>query len=121
MARMLAAVGVVAISTEAKTYSAAELRRYGEKDCKGKYTVVGGDKMDECTPYLIPEPASILVNQTDETHYSSYHFNHNTDCTGGGRRLVTMTIGDCENYDTFSQMRAWVDAPKPPKSACTVP
>merc|ERR1719199_1481440 len=78
--------------------------------------------MDECTPYLIPAPASVLINQTNDTHYASYHFQGKTDCTGEGRLLSYSEVGNCVNEDFGgSQLRVWVDAPRPPSSACTVP
>merc|ERR1719183_3201374 len=114
MARVLAAVGVLLLTSEAKKYSAAQLRQYDKSDCTGNFTVVNGDKLDECTPYLIPRPASILVNQTDDTHYSSYHFDATTDCTGVHRLLETLAIGECEKglAGDYYLMRVWVDAPK---------
>jgi hypothetical protein len=103
--------------------SAAELRRYeGSTTCTGNFTVLSVDNMDECTPYLIPAPASIYVNQTNETAYASYHFQGPTDCSGNaGTKVADWLVGECVSFDGYSQMRDWITAPPPAPSACGVP
>jgi len=122
MARILAAVGVLSLPLEAAKHSAAQQRRYKVLDCKGTFEILNADVMDECTPYVIPAPAAIMVNQTNETHYASYHFQGATDCSGKGSLLSYWEVGKCVNESWGgSQLRVWVDAPKPPLSVCAVP
>merc|ERR1712066_1230061 len=84
--------------------SAAQHRRYGSStSCTGNYTVLNADVMDQCTPYLIPAPASIYVNQTNDTHYASYHFQVPQDCTGDGQLLSYFAVGVCERFSDYSQ------------------
>jgi len=102
--------------------SAAQLRRYeSSTDCTGNFTVLSADVMNECTPYLIPAPASIFVNQTNDTAYASYHYQGPQDCSGEGKRLAYFIVGECASYQDYSQMRVWVEAPRPPVSSCGAP
>lgn len=103
--------------------TAAELRRWeGSGDCTGNYTVLNTDKLHECTPYLIPAPASILVEYLNETAYASYHYQGVTDCSGAKpRRLGEFVVNSCEDLDGFSQMRVWVSSPAPPPASCKEP
>jgi hypothetical protein len=89
---------------------AAEFRRWeGSSNCTGKYTVLSIDNMNECTPYLIPAPASIWIEQKNDTAYSSYHCQGVTDCSKPLRKLLgDFIIGTCEDYGDFSQMRVWI-------------
>jgi hypothetical protein len=118
----LAALIVFPFHGEALKASAAEQRRYeGSTDCTGNYTVLNADVMNKCTPYLIPAPASILVNQTNDTHYASYHFQGPQDCSGKGKLLDFFAVGECTSFGDYSQKRVWVVAPKPPVSSCDAP
>jgi len=99
--------------------SAAELRRWeGSTNCSGNSTVLSTDKLDECTPYLIPAPASIRVQYVNETAYASYHFQGVTDCSGTGEYLQTLIVNSCTKHDGYSQMRVWVQSPAPPPGIC---
>jgi len=102
--------------------SAAEHRRYeGSTNCTGEYTILNTDTMDECTPYLIPAPASLYINQTNDTAYASYHFQGPTDCSGMGTFVSYWVVGTCTSFGDYSQMRIWIKSPPPPTSACGVP
>merc|ERR1719382_1141171 len=99
--------------------SAAQQRRYeGSTDCTGNYTVLNADVMDQCTPHIILASASIFVNQTNDTHYASYHFQGVQDCTGQGTLVSFGEVGSCVSFGSYSQIRVWVEAPKPPVSSC---
>jgi len=101
--------------------SAAKLLRYSTADCTGSSTILSTDLINECTPFLIPAPASIYVNQTNDSVYTSYHFQGPQDCSGSGTKLGDFLVGTCESFDTYSQKRVWVEAPPPPLSTCQVP
>lgn len=117
--RLIIIAGALPSQVTAVKASASEQRRYeGTTNCTGKYTVLNSDVMDQCTPYLVPAPASVFVNQTNDTHYASYHFQGSQDCTGDGRLLSYLEVGSCLSFGSYSQMRVWVEAPKPPVSSC---
>eukprot|EP00927_Polykrikos_kofoidii_P003015 TRINITY_DN111_c1_g1_i1.p1 TRINITY_DN111_c1_g1~~TRINITY_DN111_c1_g1_i1.p1 ORF type:complete len:223 (+),score=32.15 TRINITY_DN111_c1_g1_i1:91-669(+) len=116
----LIALLVSPLACDALKATAAEFRRFEGADCKGDFSVLSTDKMDECTPYLIPAPASIFVNQTNDSIYTSFHFQGETDCSGVGTKLGDWTVGECQNFGDYSQLRVWVTAPPPPVSACSV-
>lgn len=111
-------VGASAQYTMALKASAAQLMRYSSTDCTGNSTVLNTDVMNECTPYLIPAPASIFVNQTNDTAYAYYHFQGQVDCSGEGKKLTDLVVGVCESYGDYSQKRVWVQAPPPLPSSC---
>merc|ERR1711862_1088180 len=108
--RILATMIVVPfqVHVEALKAPAAQHRRYdGVTDCTGNYTVLNTDVMDQCTPYIIPAPASIYVNQTNDTHYASYHYQGVQDCTGQGTLLSFWQVDSCVSFGTYSQIRVW--------------
>eukprot|EP01052_Picozoa_sp_SAG31_P049229 SAG31_NODE_10675_length_1111_cov_1.465415_1_plen_202_part_00 len=91
--------------------TAAELRRWdADTACHGSYKVLSTDVMDQCTPFHIPAPASILVVQKNGTAYSSFHYQGVTDCMGVRRTfLQDLTVGACSgDLGGYSQMRVWV-------------
>merc|ERR1711865_933565 len=89
---------------------AAEFRRWeGTGECIGEYSVLSRDNMDECTPYHLPAPASIWIEQKNDTAYSSYHFQGPTDCSGAERTFLSDWIVDeCFDYGDYSQKRVWI-------------
>ena len=97
---------------------AAELRRWeGSGSCQGNYSVLNRDKMGECTRFIIPAPASILVEPKNDTAYSSFHYQFSTECKIGllcHKRtfLMDFVMGLCGDLsigsDTYSQMRVWL-------------
>jgi len=110
----------------AAKHSAAQLREYDSTDCTGDYSVINTDLMDECTPYLIPAPASILVVQVNDTNYAAYHYQGVQDCSGPDGKLVnSLVVEHCEDMgDGTSHKRAWVTGPSPPPPApgsCSAP
>eukprot|EP00441_Pelagodinium_beii_P046137 CAMPEP_0197619516 /NCGR_PEP_ID=MMETSP1338-20131121/527_1 /TAXON_ID=43686 ORGANISM="Pelagodinium beii, Strain RCC1491" /NCGR_SAMPLE_ID=MMETSP1338 /ASSEMBLY_ACC=CAM_ASM_000754 /LENGTH=198 /DNA_ID=CAMNT_0043188493 /DNA_START=64 /DNA_END=660 /DNA_ORIENTATION=+ len=110
----------------ATKYSAAELREYGSADCTGDFKVLNQDLMDECTPYLIPAPASLKVEQLNDTAYATYHYQGIQDCSGpDGKFQRAWFVEQCEDQgDGTSLKRAWVTgpAPSPPSpGSCMVP
>lgn len=111
-----------ALRAEAKP-SAAELRRWdGSSNCSGDYTVLNTDKMDECNPFLIPAPASLKIQQVNDTAYASYHYKGVTDCSGDqGKHIADWVVGTCEDLGGFSQKRVWIETPPPPPATCEVP
>jgi len=89
---------------------AAELRRWdNSNNCTGEYSTLSTDNMNECTQYLIPAPASICVEQKNDTAYSSYHCQGVTDCSKEKRTfLADWAVGVCEVFGDYSQMRVWI-------------
>merc|ERR1712176_583529 len=89
---------------------AAELRRWdGSSNCTGTYAKLSTDNMDECTPFLIPAPASIWVAQKNDTAYSSFHCQGVTDCNVEKRKFLSdFVVGTCEDLGGYSQMRVWI-------------
>eukprot|EP00660_Eupelagonema_oceanica_P012683 gene12683-12270_t len=99
-------------------HKAAELRRWeSDRTCDGsKYSVLSTDQMDTCFPKSIPAPASIWVEQTNATVYTSYHFRALPqgvkDCKGVDMtRVGDFVVGVCTagDFGNYSQMRVWVD------------
>jgi len=102
--------------------TAAELRRWeGSTDCTGDYTVLNTEKLDECTPYLLPAPASIWTEYLNETAYASFHYQGVADCSGNGRKLDDWIVGSCTDLGGYSQKRVWITAPTPPPASCEEP
>jgi len=102
--------------------TAAELRRWeGSGNCTGDYAVLNTDKLGECKPFLIPAPASVRVEYLDETTYSSYHYQGETDCSGARTKIKDFVVGSCEDLGGFSQMRVWLSSPSPPPGRCEEP
>jgi uncharacterized protein YheU (UPF0270 family) len=101
------------------TVQASEYRRWeGSSDCTGDYSILSTDNMDECTQHLIPAPASIWVEQKNDTAYSSYHCQGVTDCASEKRVFLSdWIVGTCENFGDYSQMRVWVTPKSVPASA----
>lgn len=101
----------------------AQLRRYeGNDNCSGTFKVLSTDRLGECHPYVIPAPASLLVEYVNETAYASYHYQGPVDCSGTNRTLVqVLTVGDCEAKGGYSQRRVWITEPVPPPASCAVP
>ena len=92
------------------TAQAAELRRWGNSlNCEGEYTVLSTDVLNECTPYRIPAPASILTVQLNETAYGSYHYQGHQDCSGQRTFLMALPVGTCSgDLGGYSQMRVFL-------------
>jgi len=95
---------------------AAELRRWENSDnCSGKYIVLNHDHVKECTQFLIPAPASIWVEQKNDTAYSSFHCQGVLDCSKAKRKLLgDFIVGTCDNLGGYSQMRVWIKAEATP-------
>ena len=91
---------------------AASLRRWaGSTSCEGQYSVLSIDVLDQCTPYHIPAPASILVVRKNGSAYESYHYQGATDCTGPRTFLEALAVGTCSgDLGGYSQMRVWEGA-----------
>jgi len=97
---------------------AAEQRRWvGSRSCAGNYTVLNSDVMGSCTSFLVPAPASIKVEFKNNTVYSSFHYQYNTQCklglfTHDREFLADWVVGTCEDLsigsDVYSQMRVWL-------------
>jgi hypothetical protein len=116
MLALLPALGAAAAPTS------AELRRWeGSGDFTGDYEVLSTDKLDECTPFLIPAPASVRVEYSNETTYASYHYQGVPDCSGARKKLGDWIVGSCEDLGGYSQMRVWVSSPSPPPGRCGEP
>jgi len=108
-------------SAAAKPTAAQLVRWEGSTNCSGNGTVLSTEKMDECTTYIIPAPASVRVAYLNETAYASYHYQGVTDCSGEGKLVTTITVNSCTSDDGDSQKRVWVEAPAPPPGACGQP
>jgi hypothetical protein len=95
---------------KSEVVKAAELRRWdGSSNCTGEYSTLSVDNMNECTQYFIPAPASVWVEQKNDTAYSSYHCQGVTDCSEEKRKfLADWAVGACENFGDYSQMRVWI-------------
>jgi hypothetical protein len=90
---------------------AAEFRRWDSStNCSGAYSIGSTDVMNFCTPFSIPAPASIFVEQTNGTYYSSYHYDGVKDCSGSKRTfLMSLLVGECSgDLGGYSHMRVWV-------------
>lgn len=92
------------------TAQAAELRRWEKSlNCEGEYVVLSTDVLNECTPYSIPAPASILTVQLNETAYGSYHYTGHKDCTGQRTFMAALPVGSCSgDLGGYSQMRVFL-------------
>ena len=105
----VAAALSVCAAADAKPVAAEFWRWEGTGDCTGDHSILSRDNMDECTPYIIPAPASLWVEQKNDTAYSSYHFQGPTDCSGMERTFLSdWIVGECFDYGSYSQKRVWI-------------
>ena len=89
----------------------AEFRQYNSSpNCTGAYSIGSTDVMNMCTPFSIPAPASIFVEQTNGTSYASYHYQGVKDCSGSNKAfLASFLVGQCSgDLGGYSNMRVWV-------------